>query len=1091
MSTFEEGKNTLTNKEYAYQYYLNKGLTPVMASAIVGNLVKESGLNPTIIGRADNKGSVGIAQWHSGRLDNLKRFAGNNWKKLDNQLDFVLHELRTTEKRAFDKLKNAKTVEEATTSFMNEYERPSSDPKINRINDRVTEALSVAGMKPQQTFSHNMLDTTVNLNANLLNLETSTTEYKEPEEPEVTEAKQDITKKSFQEDLMKIISGQPSAQQPVQQQQEQSFAPSDLPDPYNYIQQDPGYNFEEYQDGGKITKDFLVNWYTNRKLPDEALNETYQKEKPLYIEQAKAVKDPNYVDKIGDDEETLGLYHKDTGAIDVLKGSHPLVYTHEASHAINMPLQNTKSSMTAFTEIGKNIIPEDRIKDEWIKEHYKELSNYNEVIPRLNSYRQLHGLKPDQVITPELIKENRDSYKKGTIPYEANTDQLYEMFENEGLSNILNKVVTSDRNPYKHYAQNGGIIPVSENGVYEYPMQEVIVPTQDGRITMSEVDYPIVGISMETGEQQFMMPEGEYSFDNTKNVFEVPQFQNAGTFKLRDEILDRRVVKETIPDFAKNVKIIKQETFVPDIDTLKRLRPDIKNDQGIYFGKGEDTTYVSPGNALKEVVIEPHKKPSNKIDTSNITDAKAIQQKLVDFGYDLGNYGENRNGVDGKIGKKTRQAIDSYNEIVGYQEEHKRSKSKKKVEDYIVEKLGDRNYNKRELELFRDSSYLTSKPELMDEDVKKQVEVNKRSGAIDSDYLVISDKNSRGYVFDKNNNLVKSFKTVTGRDSGEDTKINSKKWVEANPGKSFKDYIEYLDKTGQKYTPSGVYFVGKKDKTYSELKAGSMLGEAALEFNKIFRPGEVKRREAAREHSYGDVGLIGLKRLSGEGIGEAIHSTGTEERTKNLSDLSMPSDRKMSSGCVNVGDEDLGFCFKELKHNTPVFLLREDEKTLSPEVLKFKGASKKEREVVNGLYNNYEKLKKDFGEDTDKYINYATGILGNESNFGDMSIKGEVKEALAKNQFVRKLAGAKGDASIGAAQIKWSSLTPQIREKLKSFNITNPEDLEETGKASIAAMYLLKNKVSGQGSIDKGIKSYLGATSDNSKTRHYIRKVKD
>lgn len=1089
MSTFEEGKKTLTNKEYAYQYYLNKGLTPIMSSAIVGNLIKESGLNPSIIGKADNKGSIGIAQWHSGRLDNLKRFAGNNWKSLDSQLDFVLHELNTTERGAFDKLKRAKTVEEATTSFMNEYERPSSNPKINRINERITEALSIAGMEPQQVFSHDMLDTTVSMDAKPVSLETSTTEYKEPEDLEVTEAKKDIEKKSFQEDLLEIISRQTPIQQPAQQQQQTQQ--NDLPDPYNYIQQDPGYNFEEYQDGGKVTKDFLVNWYTNRRLPDNTLNEVYQKEKPLYIEKARTVQNPNYVDKIGDDGETLGLYHQDTGAIDVLKGSDPLVYTHEASHAINMPLQNTESSLTAFIETEKNIIPEDKVQDKWIKEHYKELSNYNEVIPRLNSYRQLHGLKPDQVITPELIKENRESYNKGTIPYEANTEQLYQLFEDEGLSNVLNKIVSSDTNPYKHYAQDGGSIPVSENGVYEYPMQEVIVPTQEGRITMSKVDYPIVGISMETGEQQLMMPEGEYAFQDTKNVFEIPQFQNAGTFKLKDEILDRRVVKETIPDFVKNVKIQKQETFVPDIDTLKRIRPDIKDDQGIYFGQGNDTTYVSPGNALKEVVIKAYKKPSEKIDTSNITDAKEIQQKLVDFGYDLGNYGEKGNGVDGKIGKRTKQAINSYNEIVGYQEEYKRSGSKKKVEDFIIDKLGDRNYNKRELELFRDSSYLVKRPELIDEDVKRQVEANKKSGVIDSDYLVISDKNSRGYVFDKDNNLIKSFKTVTGRDSGEDTKINSKKWVEANPGKSFKDYIEYLDKTGQKYTPSGVYFVGKKDKTYSELKAGSVLGEAALEFNKVFRPQEIKRREAAREHSYGDVGLIGLKRLSGEGLGEAIHSTGTEERTKNLNDLSMPSDRKMSSGCVNVGDEDLGFCFKELKHNTPVFLLREDEKILSPEVLKFKNASKKEREVVNNLYNNYEKLKKDFGEDTDKYINYATGILGNESNFGHMSVKGNVKEALAKNSLIRKITGAKGDASIGAAQIKWSSLSPQVREKLKRFNITTPDDLEDTGKASIAAMYLLKNKAEKEGDIDKGIKSYLGATSDNSKTRHYIRKVKD
>jgi len=379
----------------------------------------------------------------------------------------------------------------------------------------------------------------------------------------------------------------------------------------------------------------------------------------------------------------------------------------------------------------------------------------------------------------------------------------------------------------------------------------------------------------------------------------------------------------------------------------------------------------------------------------------------------------------------------------------------------------------------------------MDEDVKKQVEANKKSGKIDSEYLIISDKNSRGYVFDKNNKLQKSFKTVTGRDSGESTKISSREWVEKNPGKNFTDYIAYLDKSGQKYTPSGIYFVGKKDKTYSELKSDNMLGKAKIALNEIFRPEETKRREEARRHSYGDVGLISLKRLSGNGIGEAIHSTGTQERTDKLEGISTPKDRKMSSGCINVGNEDLGFCFKELDNNTPVFLLREDEKIISPSVLKYSKASKGEREVANNLYNKYEVLKKDFGEDTDKYINYAVGILGNESSFGNMSLRGEIKEAFAKNSIARRLVRAKGAPSVGAAQIKWTSLTPELKDKLKTFGVKRVEDLEDTDKSAVAAMYLLRDMVNKKGSLEGGIRAYLGASSDSKKTRQYIKKVKD
>lgn len=72
--------------------------------------------------------------------------------------------------------------------------------------------------------------------------------------------------------------------------------------------------------------------------------------------------------------------------------------------------------------------------------------------------------------------------------------------------------------------QQGGNIPVSSNGVYDYPMQEVIVPTQDGKITMSQVNYPILGID-EYGNQQMMFPNQEYQYSG-KIIHEIPQLKN-------------------------------------------------------------------------------------------------------------------------------------------------------------------------------------------------------------------------------------------------------------------------------------------------------------------------------------------------------------------------------------------------------------------------------------------------------------------------------------------------------------------------------------------------------------------------------------
>lgn len=139
-------------KKYAYNYLLNKGLTNIQAAAIVGNLQVESGFNTSAEGDKGYSGgsSRGIAQWREGRLSNLKNFAGSQWTSLDKQLDFVLHELNTSEKGAFDKLKEAKTVEQATEAFTRGYERPNMSQA--HLGKRISHALSLAGVAPDANF---------------------------------------------------------------------------------------------------------------------------------------------------------------------------------------------------------------------------------------------------------------------------------------------------------------------------------------------------------------------------------------------------------------------------------------------------------------------------------------------------------------------------------------------------------------------------------------------------------------------------------------------------------------------------------------------------------------------------------------------------------------------------------------------------------------------------------------------------------------------------------------------------------------------------------------------------------------------------
>lgn len=117
-----------------YQFFRDNGFSDVAAAALVGVLSWESGgglegINPN--GRnpgdgTDGTDSIGAAQWNSTRAEALKAFArskGKPWNDLGVQLEFVVHELKTTEPEAYRRLMAARTIEDAVEAT-NWYERP-------------------------------------------------------------------------------------------------------------------------------------------------------------------------------------------------------------------------------------------------------------------------------------------------------------------------------------------------------------------------------------------------------------------------------------------------------------------------------------------------------------------------------------------------------------------------------------------------------------------------------------------------------------------------------------------------------------------------------------------------------------------------------------------------------------------------------------------------------------------------------------------------------------------------------------------------------------------------------------------------------
>lgn len=121
------------NAEKAFNYFVDKGLTPQQAAGIVGNLQAESGVRP---GQHQIGGpAFGIAQWEGGRQDNLRAFAQRQGKPISDlgmQLDFLWSELQGPENAAFQALKTARTPAQAAAIFENKFERPAANHNAER-----------------------------------------------------------------------------------------------------------------------------------------------------------------------------------------------------------------------------------------------------------------------------------------------------------------------------------------------------------------------------------------------------------------------------------------------------------------------------------------------------------------------------------------------------------------------------------------------------------------------------------------------------------------------------------------------------------------------------------------------------------------------------------------------------------------------------------------------------------------------------------------------------------------------------------------------------------------------------------------------
>lgn len=144
--TAESKKNLII--EMLIRDRLNKGDSLTRASAFAGNAMQESGGDPTRK-QLDSTDSdeewfkkskagrgTGLFQWDDRRF-NLKKFANkqdSHWSDIDAQLDFLQHELLTSEKRNIGKVTNKDNVEQQTKDISKYFLRPGKPHNKKRIS---------------------------------------------------------------------------------------------------------------------------------------------------------------------------------------------------------------------------------------------------------------------------------------------------------------------------------------------------------------------------------------------------------------------------------------------------------------------------------------------------------------------------------------------------------------------------------------------------------------------------------------------------------------------------------------------------------------------------------------------------------------------------------------------------------------------------------------------------------------------------------------------------------------------------------------------------------------------------------------------
>lgn len=189
--------------------------------------------------------------------------------------------------------------------------------------------------------------------------------------------------------------------------------------------------------------EWLKNWYSNRKIADDYIQEGFNMDKHYYMQRMKnipAVERTDVIDK--NNPNITGRYYPDTNKIKVKKGEPSYVDLHEKNHYLNDFPSNMR---TVHKDIVKNELksPTAFPKTSPYNTNYEKFANEDEMHSRIMVLRKAAGFKPNQFVDEKMLDNFMKNYKGDN----NNINNVIDLAKNKkAILNMLNYMAVKNDN---------------------------------------------------------------------------------------------------------------------------------------------------------------------------------------------------------------------------------------------------------------------------------------------------------------------------------------------------------------------------------------------------------------------------------------------------------------------------------------------------------------------------------------------------------------------------------------------------------------------------------------------------------------------